>query len=152
LGLLLLLPVGALAFLLRRAAPCFWRRSPRVRYWATPSGGSSAAGRHSFYATAGLLGIVLFTLAAAATSSPAACAKARTVRQRHRSQPILRAPGTSCSICESRWWSTRPTNSGSSMNRRRDPGRRACRARGFGRRGIAAPALFIDHLAAEPAQ
>ncbi len=112
LGLLLLLPVGGLAFLLPPRSALFLAAIAAIAVladtiWQQLSGHTDIVS----YATAGLLGIVLFAIAAAASF----------VASRMRESEISPSyPNTSCSICvKACWWSTPGIRFASSTNRRR---------------------------------
>ena len=111
LGLLLLVPVGGLAFLLPPRSALFLAAVAALAVladtiWQQLTGHTDIAA----YATAGLLGVVLFTIAASASVSRAACARARTWYARRtsiwRTSPICRS--TSCSTCARACWSSMP--------------------------------------------
>ena len=137
----------------RRAAPCSSPRSPRWRCWATPSGSNSPGTPTSPpMPPPDLLGVVLFAIAAAASfvasrmresedSGPPEGRRSRKPRRAlavHRAAPAREPAGGRC----------RRQNPPDQRIGRRNSRRRSRRPGRLGRRGIAAPAVLADHLAA----
>ena len=154
LGLLLLLPVGGLAFLLPPRHALFLAAVTAIAalvdtIWQQVSGHSDI----TVYATAGFLGTVLFTIAASASVLATRVRESEDlIRQRDvdlanladLSQYIVQHLRESLLVVDGGDQDSADQRIGS-----RDPRRRACNSGSAGRRGFPASALFSEYVATD---
>ena len=153
LGLLLVVPVGGLAFLLPARSALFLAAVAALAVllhtiWQQLSGHADITA----YATAGFLGVVLFTIAASASVVASRMRESEDlVRQKDLdlanladlSQYIVQHLRESLLVVDAAD-KIRLINESAA----RDSRRRVCRARRVGRRSLAAAAVLLEHLAA----